>query len=79
LEDHADGLAAMARELERGHFREILVLSDYRSGGGAVEAGNEIEQRGFAGAGAAEQARNSPGWTVSETSSTARMMDAPSV
>ena len=30
-------------------------MSDNRAGGGAVEAGDEIEERGFAGAGTAEK------------------------
>jgi hypothetical protein len=55
LKNHADGLAAVAREFERGHFGEILAVSDDRAGGGAVEASDEIEQRGFSGAGAAEK------------------------
>ena len=31
LKNHANGLAAVAREFERGHFREILAVSDDRA------------------------------------------------
>ncbi len=55
LEDHAYRLAAVAREFERGHFGEILAMSDDRAGSGAIESGNEIQKRGFSGAGAAEE------------------------
>jgi len=55
LKNHPHGLPAVAGKFEGGHFREILALGDDRSGAGAVEAGDEIEQRGFSGTGAAEQ------------------------
>lgn len=55
LKNHADSLAAVAREFEGRHFREVLVLGDDRSGSGAIEAGNKIEQRGFSGTGASKQ------------------------
>src|SRR6266566_4146122 len=41
---------------------EVLALGDYRSGGGTVEAGDEIEQRGFSGTGAAEQGEEFTRW-----------------
>ena len=55
LEDHADGMAAITGEFQRTHFREISLLGDDASGGGAIEARQKIEQRGFSGARAAEQ------------------------
>src|SRR5260370_10605076 len=44
LKNHADSLAAVAREFERGHFGEILAGSYDRAGGGAIGAGDELEQ-----------------------------------
>jgi len=62
LEDHADGLAAVAGEFERGHFREVLAVGDDRARSGAVETGDEIEQRGLSGAGRAEESEEFAGW-----------------
>src|SRR5207245_8727503 len=61
LKNHADSLAAMAREFERGHFGEIVPASDDRAGSGAIESGNEIQKRGFSGAGAAEKGQEFAG------------------
>ena len=55
MKNHADGLPAVAREFERGHFREILPEGVDGAGRGAVETGDEIEKRGFSRAGAAEK------------------------
>lgn len=55
LKDHADGLPAVTGELEGGHFRKVLALCDDRAGARAVETGDEIEERGFSRAGAAEK------------------------
>ena len=55
LKDHADGVAAVAREFERREFGEITAVGVDCAGGRAVETGHEIEQSGFAGAGAAKK------------------------
>ena len=55
LKDHADGVAAVAGELERVERGDVLAVSEDGTGSGAVEAGDEIEQRGFAGAGGTEE------------------------
>ena len=55
LKNHAHGLPSVARELERGHLREILAVREDRAGAGAVEPGDEIEKGGFSGARAAEK------------------------
>src|SRR5690242_9075899 len=41
LKHHADGLAAVAGELDRRHLRKILAMRDDRAGTGAVQAGDE--------------------------------------
>jgi len=55
LEDHADGVAAIAGEFYRGKSRDVLTMRGDRTGCGAIQAGDEIEERGFAGAGGAEE------------------------
>src|SRR5258708_2919099 len=55
LKDHADGVAAVAGEIEGGKRGDVPAVSEDGAGGGAVEAGDEIEERGFAGAGRAEE------------------------
>jgi hypothetical protein len=55
LKNHPDGVAAVAGELERVERSDVLAVGEDGPGGGAVEAGNEIEQRGFSRAGGAEE------------------------
>ena len=55
LENHADGVAAVAGEIERGQRGNVLTVSEDGAGSGPVEAGDEIQERGFAGAGGAEE------------------------
>ncbi len=55
LEDHADGGAAIAGKIEGGERGDVLTEGQDGAGGGAVEPGDEIEERGFAGAGGAEE------------------------
>jgi len=55
LKDHADGVAAVAGEIEGGKRGDVPAVGEDGAGGGAVEAGDEIEERGFAGAGGAEE------------------------
>ncbi len=55
LEDHTDGGAAVAGELKRVEGGDVLAVGEDGAGGGAVEAGDEVEERGFAGAGRAEE------------------------
>ena len=55
LEDHADIVAAIAREIFGRHLGEIAILHEDRAGSWAIETGEQIEQRRFAGAGLAEQ------------------------
>ena len=55
LEDHADGIAAVAGEFDGVDGGEVAAADVDGTGGGAVESGQEIEQGGFAGAGTAEQ------------------------
>ena len=44
LEDHADGVAAVAGEIERRKRGDILTVREDRAGCGAVEAGDEIQR-----------------------------------
>ena len=55
MKDHADGLIAMPRKLERPHPSQIF--SEYRhcAGTRVVEAGQEIQQCGLARAGEAQK------------------------
>ena len=46
---------AIVREFEAGQFREIASLHDDAAAGGTVEPGDEVQERRFAGARAAEQ------------------------
>jgi hypothetical protein len=55
LEDHADGGAAIAGEIEGRERGDIPAEGEDGAGGGAVESGDEIEEGGFAGAGGAEE------------------------
>ena len=55
LEDHADGVAAVAGEFCRIDGGEVAAADVDGAGGGAVESGQEIEKGGLAGAGAAEK------------------------
>jgi len=54
LEDEADGLVADGREGGVGHLEEGLVVDVDFSMGGTVEAAEEVEERGLAGAGRAD-------------------------
>src|SRR5208337_1565983 len=54
LEDHADGVAAVTREIKWCERGNVLAVGEDGAGGGAVESGDQIEERGFAGAGGAE-------------------------
>jgi len=55
LEDHADGVAAVAGEFDGREGGNVLAEGEDGAGGGAVEPGDEVEQSGFAGAGGAEE------------------------
>jgi hypothetical protein len=55
LKDHADGVAAVAGETERVERSDVLAVSEDGAGCRAVEAGDEIQERGFTGAGGAEE------------------------
>jgi len=55
LEDHADGVAAVAGERERVQRCDVLAVGEDRTGSGTVEAGDEVQESGFAGAGRAEE------------------------
>ena len=55
LEDHADIVAAIAREVLGRHLREIAPLHDDRAGSWSIETGEQVEQRRFAGSGLAEK------------------------
>jgi len=55
LEDHTDGVAAVAGEFHRVDGSEVAAADVDGAGGGAIEAGQEIEEGGLAGAGAAEK------------------------
>ena len=55
LEDHADGVAAVAGEFDGVDGREVAATDVDGAGGGAVKSGQEIEKGGLAGAGAAEK------------------------
>ena len=55
LKNHADGVAAVARQFERRKFGQIAAAREDGARGGPVQPSHQIEQRGFAGAGTAEQ------------------------
>jgi len=55
LEDHADGVAAVAGEFDGRERGNILAEGEDGAGGGTVESGDEVKQSGFAGAGGAEE------------------------
>ena len=55
LEDHADGVAAVAGEFDGIDGGEVAAADVDGAGGGTVESGQEIEEGGLAGAGAAEE------------------------
>lgn len=62
LKNHAHGLPPVAGKFLGGHFREILAVRDDRAGAGTIEPGDEIEKRGFSGAGAAEKREKLTRW-----------------
>jgi hypothetical protein len=55
LEYHADGVAAVAGEFKGIYGGEVAAANVDRAGCGAVEPGEEIEEGGLAGTGAAEK------------------------
>ena len=55
LEDHANGVATIAGEIERAKKSDVLAVGEDGAGSGAIETGDEIEQRGFSRAGGAEE------------------------
>ena len=55
MEDHADGVAAVAGEFDGIDGGEVTAANVDGAGGGAVESGQEIEKGGLAGAGAAKE------------------------
>jgi len=55
LEDHADGIAAVAGEFDGIDGGEVASADVDSAGGGAVEPSQEIEKGGLAGAGTAEE------------------------
>lgn len=61
LEDHADGVAAVACEGGGVEFGEILAGDMDGAGGGAVESGEEIEESRLAGTGGTEQGQEFAG------------------
>ena len=60
LEDDADVLPAVQAQLDARHLREVLVEDAQRPVGRAIEPGDQVEQRGLAGSGGAEQADELP-------------------
>ena len=54
LEDHADGVAAIAGQSERRKSGDVLPVGGDGAGSGAIEARDEIEKCGFAGTRGAE-------------------------
>ena len=55
LEDEADFFGAIADHLVFAEFREIGAVDDHAAGSERVEAAENIDQRGFAGAGRAHE------------------------
>ncbi|CAE7229328.1 bsn, partial [Symbiodinium necroappetens] len=55
LEDVADVFGAPVRELGAGEPGDVLALDDERARGGRVDAGDEVEEGGLAGAGGAHE------------------------
>jgi translation elongation factor P/translation initiation factor 5A len=60
LEDDADVLLAVKAQLGAGHLREVLVEDAQRPRRGAIEPGDQVEQRGLARSGGPQQADEIP-------------------
>ena len=61
LEDEAELVAAQLREVLFGHGVDAFAVEGDFAAGGAVEAGEDVEQRGLAGAGAANEGEHLAG------------------
>ena len=55
LEDEADFFGAVANHLVFGEFGEVGAIDDDAAGGERVEAAENVDERGLAGAGRAHQ------------------------
>ncbi len=55
LEDHSNGVAAVAGEIEGIERGDIPAVGKDGAGSGAIQAGDEIEERGFSRTGGAEE------------------------